>query len=165
MDVKEKGQKVEMASGRADYHVGVDVAYQALTEMIVRPKYGGGLIASGSKEVTASIQNTLVSIAGTGMTYGGSVWLDYTLTQANSRVLLGCEGVAITDLSFKRLNDYRITKPASSVVFLNRYDPISFIYSVGISYGVTFESSLILNYLEEHGTTPTVHYRLIYALI
>ena len=30
-----------MASGLPDYYRGVDVAYQALSEMIVRPKYGG----------------------------------------------------------------------------------------------------------------------------
>lgn len=154
-----------MASGLPDYFRGVDVAYQALSEMIVRPKYGGGIIASGSVEVVANVQTNLVNVAGMGMTYGGAVWLDYNLTQANSRVLLGCEGVAISDLSFVRLNEYRITKPASLVVFLNRFDTINHIYSVGISYGVTFENSLILNYLEEHGFTPTVHYRLIYALI
>jgi len=154
-----------MATGLPDYYRGVDVAYQALSQMVVRPKYGGGLIASGSIEVVANVQTNLVAIDGKGMIYGGTVWLDYTLTQANSRVLLGVEGVAITDLSFLRLNEYHINKPASLPVFIQRYDPISFIYSVGISYGVTFESSCIVNYLEQHGTTPTVHYRLIYALI
>jgi len=142
-----------MTSGLPDFYRGV------------RPTYGGAIIKSGSKEVTANAQTNLVNIAGKGMTYGGAVWLDHTLTQANSRVLLGCEGIAITDLSFVRLNEYRITIPESMVVFLNRYDSINFIYCVGIRYGVTFESSLILNYLEEHGTTPTVHYRLVYALI
>lgn len=142
-----------MASGLQDYYSGV------------RPTYGGALIASGSKPVKPHVQTNLVNVAGKGMTYGGAVWLDYTLTQANSRVLLGCEGIAVTDLSFVRLNDYNITKPESLVVFLNKYDSINHIYSVGISYGVTFESSLILNYLEEHGNTPTVHYRLVYALI
>lgn len=142
-----------MASGLPDYYRGV------------RPRYGGARIVSDSKQVTKNIQTNLVAISGRGMTYGGAVWLDYTLTQANSRVLLGCEGVAITDLSFLRLNDYGIDQTKTLPVSLNRYDPISFIYSVGISYGITFESSLILNYLEQHGTTPTVHFRLVYALI
>lgn len=154
-----------MATGRADYNVGVDVALQALSQLIVRPKYGGALLAWGSKTVTASVQNTLVGINGKGMIYGGAVWLDYTLTQGSSQVWLGIDGYTVSNLSFTRLIQYGINKPRSWPVSLLHLDSVNFVYSVGISYGLTFETQLVLAYYEQNGFTPTVHYRLIYALI
>lgn len=154
-----------MASGMLDFYRGVDVKYQALAQMIVRPKYGAGVIASGSKQVIGSQANTLVGVDGKGMTYGGIVWLDDTLTQANSQVRLLSDDETLNDISFLRLNDYGITKPRSAVITINRYDAVNFIYSVGVSYGLTFEKSFELSYTEVYGRTPTVHYRLFYALI
>lgn len=154
-----------MTSGLPDYYRGVDVSYQALAQMIVRPKYGGALLAWGSKTVTANTQNTLVGIAGKGMIYGGAVWLDYTLPQSNSQVWLGIDGYTITNLSFERLVEYGIDQPRSWPVSVHKKDSVNYVYSVGVSYGITFETQLVLAYLEEHGTTPTVHYRLVYALI
>lgn len=154
-----------MASGKNDYYRGVDVSYQALAQMIVRPKYGGALLAWGSETLTANIQNTLCGINGKGMIYGGVVWLDYTLTQAQSEVWLGIDGYTLTNLSFLRLKDYSIQQPRSWPVTLLKYDGTEFIYSVGISYGITFETQLVLAYYEKNGFTPTVHYRLVYALI
>lgn len=154
-----------MASGMLDYYRGVDVAYQALSQMIVRPKYGGALLAWGSKYCTANVQNTLVGIAGKGMIYGGAVWLDYTLPQANSQVWLGIDGYTITNLSFERLLLYGINQPRSWPVSLLHADHVNRIYAVGISYGITFETQVVLAYYEQNGFTPTVHYRLVYALI
>lgn len=154
-----------MVSGFADYFRGMDVAFKALGAMIVRPKYGGALLATGSKYCTKDTQNTLVGINGKGMIYGGAVWLDYTLPQSNSQVWLGIDGYTITDLSFERLVEYGIDQPRSWPVSVHKKDSVNYVYSVGISYGITFETQLVLAYLEEHGTTPTVHYRLVYALI
>lgn len=154
-----------MTSGLPDHYRGVDVAYQALSQMIVRPKYGGALLAWGSKYCTKNAQNTLVGINGKGMVYGGAVWLDYTLPQADSEVWLGTDGYTITNLSFERLLIYGIDKPRSMPVFLLYADHVDRIYCAGISYGITFESQLVLAYYEQNGFTPTVHYRLVYALI
>lgn len=154
-----------MASGLPDHYRGVDVAYQALAQMIVRPKYGGALLESGSEAVGANTSVLLALGLGKGMIYGGNVWLDAAASQANSEVQLTIDGVIITTLSFLRLNEYRIVNPRTSVVTLNRYDPVSHIYSVGISYGVTFETYVMLVYKETHGNTPTAHYRLVYSLI
>jgi len=154
-----------MASGLPDYYRGVDVAYQALAQMTVRPMYGKAVLASGSKVVAANGGTYLVAVFGKGMLYGGTVWLDYTLPQGNSEMQLWTEEVYILSLSFVRMLQYRITNPVSSVIYLNKYDTVNHIYSAGIGGGITFESYLALAYLEEHGFTPTVHYRLLYALL
>lgn len=142
-----------MTSGLPDYRKGV------------RPIYGGAVLASGSKQVLANQGTQLAGVDGKGMIYGGSLWLDYTLTQANGEVMVQIDGDIITQLSFFRMLEYGITNPRTSLVTLNKYDPVNFVYSAAISFGVTFETSLTLVYNEQNGFTPTVHYRLLYALV
>ncbi len=154
-----------MASGLPDFFRSVDVAKQSLAELTNRPKFGGGILSAGQMTVTVGVLNNLVQIIGKGMVYGGSIWLDYTSTQSNSEVWLGIDGVNIEGLSFVRLKDYSVVRPGSAVITLNKFDSDNYVYSVGISYGLTFESRLDLKYNEEHNTTPTVHYRIIYTLI
>ena len=154
-----------MATGLPDYIRGMDVILQALAELIVRPKYGTALLESGTLGVTANIDNTLAEVAGKGMIYGGAVWLDDTNSQANGEVRLWADDVNLSPLSFLRLIDYGMTKPRTWPVTINVYNNVDFIYSAGISYGITFESKLKISYDENNGRTPTVHYRLVYTLI
>lgn len=154
-----------MAAGKPDYYRGVDISYQELAQVIVRPKHGGALYLSGQKAVSANSETTLLDVSGKGMIYGGSVWLDYTLTQADGEILIGNDASSILSPSFLRMNDYGILNPRSSVITLNKYDAVNYIYCVGLSYGITFESAFALGYIENNGTTPTVHYNLVYTLI
>lgn len=165
LDASSGMKGVTMASGLPDYYRGVDIAYQALAQMIVRPKYGGAKISEGYLDVTVDKYNLLLSISGKGMTYAGTVWLDYTLTQANAQVRLEIDGVMVTSLRFVELKLYGINNPKTAIVTLNAFDGENFIYSAGISSGITFETSLKLYYREANLTTPRVWYRLIYALI
>ena len=154
-----------MAHGLPDYYRGVDIAYQALSELISRPKYGGAIGSRGSTVVTASAVTDLVSVAGKGMLYGGYLFMDYTSTQFGSFVQLEADGATICKCDFTSLNKYVIDDPCAFPLTLYRYDNAAFIYSVGIGYGITFETSLKLQYDEQHGTTPDVNYNLIYALV
>lgn len=154
-----------MSSGLQDFWRSINVAKQSLAELTNRPKFGGGILSSGQKTVTDGVLNSLVQINGKGMVYGGSIWLDYTSTQSNSEVYLGIDGVNIQGLSFVRLKDYGVIHPGSAVITLNTFDSDKYVYSAGISYGLTFETRLDLKYYERHDTTPTVHYRIIYTLI
>ena len=148
-----------------DYYRSVDVAKQSLAEITNRPKFGGAVLSAGSLQVWDGVLTSLVQINGRGMVYGGSIWLDAPETQSDSEVWLGIDGVNIEGLSFERLKLYSITDPRKAVISLNLWDGINWIYSVGISYGLTFESRLDLKYFERYGRRVTVHYRLIYALI
>lgn len=154
-----------MTSGLPDFYRGVDIKLQSLSEVTNRPKYGGGIQSAGSDSVVGGFRNILALITGKGMIYGGSVWLDYTSTQANSIVALAIDGAYLAGLSFVRLKDYNIVDPRSSVITINKFDSTNYIYSAGISYGLTFETSLQLLYNEEHDVTPTVHFNLMYTLI
>lgn len=176
-----------MASGRPDYYIGVDITYQDLAELIVRPqnipqidvdiltqtlsevtnrpKYGGALLVHGSVAVTAGQINTLVGVDGKGMIYGGYVYLDYANSQSAGQVRMLADDQTLNYDSFSLLNNFGVTEPGRSAVFLSKYDDTNFIYCAGLSHGITFETSIELKYFENQGYTPTVHYRLVYALI
>ena len=154
-----------MASGLPDYYRGVDIAYQALSQMIVRPKYGGALQTKGQLVVDASVPTRLANIVGKGVLYGGVVWLDPATTQANSFIQMKLDGWIFASLSFLRMLNYGVANPRSSVFTLNVFDGTNNLYSVGLSYGITFETYLDLYFNETYGDTPTVFYDLVYALI
>lgn len=154
-----------MTAGLPDFYRGVDIAYQALSEMIVRPKYGGAVQSSGNTACPGNYITTLASIIGKGVLYGGTVWLDHTLTQANSELLLVIDSTFLYSPSFFRMSDYGVSNPRSSILSMNVFDSVNHIYSIGLSYGITFESHLAVAYWEKHGTEPTVHYNFVYGLI
>lgn len=131
----------------------------------VRPRYGGAISTSGITGVDASKITDLVLVAGKGIIYGGAMWLEHTSTQSNSLPLLVVDKSTLSNISFLRLHTYGVDRARTVPLSINTYDLTNFIYSVGISYGYTFEDALSISYDEKHGTTPTIHWRLIYALI
>ncbi len=131
----------------------------------VRPRYGGAITTSGITGVDASKITDLVLVTGKGIMYGGSMWLEHTSTQNNSLPWLVVDKSTLSNISFLRLRSYGIDRSRTIPLSLNTYDEVNFIYSVGISYGYTFEDALSISYDEKHGTTPTIHWRLIYALM
>lgn len=142
-----------MASGLPDYLSGV------------RPEYGGGIALHGNVVVGAGVLTSIVGAGGKGVIYGGAVWMDHTSSQANSIVLLQVDGTYVNKLSFLRMNEYGLYRSRTLPVTLNVYDAVNHIYSVGFSYGITFEKVFTFVYSEEHGQEPTVHYQLCYALL
>jgi len=154
-----------MARGLPDYYRGMDAAFEASPQMIVRPKYGGAIQQSGNQWCTANAVTLLTSISGRGMIYGGTVWLDHTASQQNAEIMMKLDGGFIFSLSFLRMLQYGILVPGASIITLNIYDSVNFVYSAGLSYGITFEKSLDLGYNETQGEDLTVHFNLVYALL
>jgi len=88
-----------MAHGLPDWYRGVDIAYQALSELITRPTYGGAIGSSGSKTVYANNTVTLINISGQGMIYGIYVRVSHTATQRDSGVRLELDSNLLFDES------------------------------------------------------------------
>lgn len=154
-----------MASGLPDYYRGVDIAYQALSQMIVRPKYGGANVAFGEVEVSASGETAIVSISGKGMVYGGVLALDHTSSQAAGTPRLYVDGELIADSAFVFLNKFGLIVENSYAIYLARFDDVNFIYSGVFSRGITFETTLEVRYREVDGGIPVVAVLLVFALI
>jgi len=154
-----------MSHGLPDYYRGVDIAYQALSELINRPKYGGAQRTAGSVAVTANDTTQLISVSAKGMIYGGYLFLDHTATQKNSIFILKVDGNIIGYLSADGGNAYNINIEHNSPVYLRKYDDTNFIYCMALSHGITFETSFTVEYEEKHGGTPTLSYRVVYAVV
>lgn len=153
-----------MAHGLPDYYRGVDIAYQALAQLLVRPSYGAAQIDKGGKQVTADTDTELASISGKGVIYGGYVRLAHSSSQKSSSAFLVIDGTDMSAVAFVALNDYRINRPGANSIYLLQYDDVGFKYAAGLSQGITFESSVKLMYREEHTSTPVVYHSLEYAL-
>lgn len=134
-------------------------------QSIVRPKFGGAKCKSGTKYVDANIITDIVDVEGRGIVYGGVLWLDYLTTQANSIVVLTVDKSVLSDLSFVRLSEFCIDAPGKYSLIINLFDHVNYVYSVSVGFGITFEDGIGLSYDEKHGDQPTVHYRLVYALL
>lgn len=154
-----------MAHGLPDYYRGVDIAYQALAELITRPKYGGSQAESGTEVIAGSSNADLFTVSGKGMVYGGNVRLDETSVHYTDKVTLVLDGVDLSSLSFQTMNTYSITNPRLFPTPLQKYDNTNHIYSAGFSYGYTFEESVAVNYANNQGDSVTVYYNFYYALI
>lgn len=154
-----------MAHGLPDFYRGVDIAYQALAQIIVRPKYGAAERVMGGTPAVANGEKVVCSVSGKGILYGGYVYIDHTSTQRDSSVYIAIDGVTMGGDFFKYLNQFSLDKPRSALCYKLLYDDTIFEYSVALSPDITFETSLSLKYYERHGQTPTIYYFLLYALI
>ena len=156
---------VKMAHGLPDYYRGIDIAYQSLVQMTVKPVYGPAKAKRGSLVVTANEWNQLLIVGGKGIVYGGYVHLHPESLQKNSVVYVEIDGELLASKSFYILYNNSLDQLTSCPIYLLKYDNIEGIYAVGFAYGLTFESSVLVKYQEAHGATPTVNFNLIYAKI
>jgi len=154
-----------MAHGLPDYYRGVDIAYQALSEMIVRPMYGAAQQLWNTKVCQANEESEVGQKTGQGMLYGGLIYLDPADSQAQGIPKLYIDDVCMATLSFDDLDKYSLNAEHSYPLYLLTKDDANFIYSVGISHGITFESEFRIAYDENDGDVVTVWCRVIYALI
>lgn len=161
-----------MPHGLPDYYRGVDIAYQALAQLMIRPTYGAAKCKAGYKDVTAWVETELCSVTSKGMIYGGAVFVKYDSTQRKGRPFLIIDGVTFLGETFENMKVYGFDKVHSMPLYLLKYsenEPIAdedvFIYTVGISPGYTFETGFSLNYEENHGDSLAVNYQVLYALV
>jgi len=142
-----------MAVGMADY------------SSVIRPKYGATAKVEGAQVVPADLTTTIATVGGRGMLYGGFIQVLHASTQRLSVPIIYVDGVHIVATAFYYLDKMGTKEPRAYPIVILAYDDVNFIYSVGISYGLTFETEVELKYNENHSTTPTVVWSLVYALI
>jgi len=154
-----------MASGLPDYYRGVDIAYQALSQMIIRPKYGGAIVSTLQGLCNASGWTDILTVIGKGMIYGGMIYFDHTSTQRDSYPALYIDGSGVLGRTFSVYNKNSIVTPGAHPLWLSKYDDVNFIYVLNFSGGITFETSLLFSFREVHGTAPVFTFTMVYALV
>jgi len=130
-----------------------------------RPRFGGAQDKSSYNIVTANDETILATITGKGVIYGGFIKLKHTATQKNSGIFVYVDEEKLGVTDFEDLELHGLTVENSYPFYLRKYDDVNFRYCVALSRDITFETKLEISYVETHGETPKVWYRVIYALI
>ena len=154
-----------MSSGAEDWTKLVNIFTQTLSEITIRNKYGTPTFSAAIVPVPSDEDTIILTILGKGMIYGGFVSSAGAATQRNDKVYIKLDGAVTWPLTFFNLNNFGLTDPTSMFPYLLKYDDINFLYTVGLNYGTTFETSLVIHYTETHGNTPTIYPWINYALI
>jgi len=142
-----------MAVGLPDYYRGI------------RPRYG----AAGSKydfiNVGASEEKSLCTVTGKGVIYGGFIRMLGLSAAWDDKPKLLIDGKAVSELKYSELLSYGIDDTTKGPLFLTYYDMVNWIYCVGISAGMTFESTVEIRYHRSPAVAKPVRIGIIYALI
>lgn len=154
-----------MGHGLPDWYRGVDVAYQALSEMIVRPKYGAATPTAFSVAVAANDQTRIVTVSGKGVIYGLVVYVQGTNVQHDDYLTYDIDGVTYDDVTMEYFLLWNDILPPGALGWLGCYDEVNYRYAIHVGTGITFETSATVYYNETHGRTPTVFGIGYYALI
>ena len=133
--------------------------------VVSRPRYGKAERLWDQAEVVAEDETEIGAVTGKGMIYGGVVLLDHDSAQDEGTPRLYIDNVRIADLDFNALAKYCLVREHSYPLYLCKKDETNFVYAVGVSRGITFETDFKIKYDENNGTTPVVYCRVIYALI
>lgn len=142
-----------MASGMQDY------------QSIFRPKYGAAQAAPADVVAVATSVNPLVLVLGKGVIYGGALGVFGGGAQSFGVPIIKVDGASLGAANLQNLIGNNFTVENCYPFYARLYDHVNFIYSVGISSGITFETSFEVEYEELDGGTPVVWSRIIYALI
>jgi len=130
-----------VAKGAQDYTKRIDVIYQTIEEMIVRPRYGD------FKEVSQFWSNpstgwlTLANITGKGQTYGGLVSLTGTGATPTAMIEVTIDGEVVYANDFEDLLTYRMVDPYVRPFFLLHHNYVLRKYIAGFSPQISFENS------------------------
>lgn len=143
----------------------MNIKAQDIAEIINRPKYGGAVVSEISLVINAGYAGSLVNVSGKGMLYGGTIHVDGNTSHSTDDVILRIDGSTVKWTAYDKLKKYGCTKPHTHLVWLNVYDDTIFRYSVGFMYGITFESSLVLSYINNGIDSIGVYGCLVYALV
>lgn len=142
----------------------VNIITQDLAEIINRPKYGGARLLYGQEACPLNQWTTLFSLSGKGMVYGGLIIDIYAGANLNDSVRYSLDAQTIFSDSFGSLNLYSVTNPLGHPVFLNKYSTADDQYCCSFSYGITFDTSVLVEFFSQV-QAKDVGYRFIYALI
>lgn len=122
----------------------VDVYAQTLEHVTNRPTYGGADvgIVSVTKDVAAKYE--LVTITGTGMLYGGYLYLESDATSNGTIITLAADGNELWTASIVSMYLQNVTNESEHLIRLSLYDNVNYFYCLVFGHGITFESTLQL---------------------
>lgn len=127
--------------------------------------FGSARWAGLTQTITANDETVLNTVVGRGVIYGGSLRVDTTASQLQDIVKLKVDSLTVANAMFTTLNKFNMITPESGLVHQTLYDNVNFEYAVAFSFGITFEESFSVIYVENAGNIHTPSGEIIHALI
>jgi len=156
-----------MAHGRPDWNTAINITGQDIAQVIERPMYGASEFASYSDTIAEDGFDTLFSITGTGMIYGGTLYHLGAFATNYIYIAPEIDGVVMTWATIAGLQDWQTEDKSMFVCFDQYYSEENDKYINGISHGITFESSFLIGIINiaGSGAADAIDAELWYALI
>lgn len=146
-----------------DGNIVINLSAQALTRLLVRPTYGGALVEEYWDNVDSFDETELFNISGTGIIYGAYLWVNGYATSYMDKWRFYIDGNLQNDLAFKYMAENYFTQPYGANPICTRYDRENHKYGFVWPCNVTFESTLVITYLETAFDEPEVISGISYA--
>lgn len=153
-----------MAAGFTDWESPINISKQDLGYVSMRPVYGGVSYALHTGNITPSDMHTIGSITGKGMLLGGFITLKPAQSQASDYCQVTIDDNTFIASALTYCDARGLTKMYTDVLYLLKFDDTNYIYTFGISYGYTFDSSVLIEYRETLGNTFAVSVKVFFSL-
>ncbi len=156
-----------MGSGAPDHQIQArsNIIQQDLTRLVQRPSYGGAQVSNGSVGFAGGANPTITAISGKGIIYGGFLTSIGSVSQRLDTVRLDIDGTQISLETFRNHQLWGVDQEHSKVTYILKYDNTDFIYTVGLSGGITFETSFTVIYKNNTATLTSLHWEFLFALV
>jgi hypothetical protein len=155
-----------MASGHTDWQNLVNIALQALAEVIVRMKYGTPNRVLWDDSIAAGGSATLFTVLGTGTIYSGFIHFHGASSLAQSIPMLYIDGNPVDyNMTIDAMRIYNDTSFGMLPFNLQHFDETSFVYSVLFAPYMTFETSFELTLTNPGANILSGTAQMTYALV
>lgn len=155
-----------MSKGAQDWVARTDILLQTLQELIIRPKYGTRGVLEYDGYITPSTINTLGTVTGKGICYGGAVICVGGASQKADTVGSQVDGgLQYFCPAMEDCNKYSLLAQHGATWQLECYDDVNFYYAGSLGFGITFETSFSILYKENAGNIAYVSAKIMYAVL
>jgi len=143
----------------------LNIKAQDLAEVINRPKYGACTPAVGAVACPADVTTGIVDVEGKGVIYGGFLNLQAAAAITATTIKITIDDTVVEETQPYLLWDYQLLSPWSRLFYLLRYTDAKTNITLGLSPGITFESSFTIDLVEGDSQQVDVENGVFYALV
>lgn len=154
-----------MSYGLPDWKLALNIIGQDDGYLKQRPSYGAASLASGAVVAGSMVLTTLTTVAGSGVIYGGRIFVINNATHVDDKPIITVDGYAMGGVTWEQFPIYGYDKIYSHPFTLVNYDIINGRFGVSLLPGITFEDSISLGYVNVELDEPDVYFFLVYALV
>jgi len=154
-----------MTTGYPDYQQNINITAQRASQLIQRPKYGAPQVLGFTGPLLPNGITTLGSISGRGIIYGGFIHIYGNSLDDDDTLYLTIDSVLVAITDWFTLRFGGSTKNHSLYLYLINNDESDWLYTVGYSNDITFESNIQIKFKEIYGIKFNCYMRLNYATI